>query len=118
MGALYRVKDFLGLKGLAIAFKSSERPICEYVNVAIMGAAASHLSKLDAVQKKAEKLSDCTFPSLHSRREVSAVGLLCKLLDFQGWGQFCPAFATTPLTHSYCLRNLSDDPLLLSSSIK
>ena len=108
-------------KGLAITFKSFVRPICEYGNVAIMGAAASHLSTLDAVQKRAEKLSDCTFPSLHSRREASAVGLLCKLLDFRGRGplqQFFPSFATTPLTHSYSLRNLSDDPLLLSSSIK
>jgi len=71
-----------------------------------MGAAVSYLSKLDAVQKKAEKLSDCTFPSLHSHREASAVGLFCKVLDFRGRGplqQFCPAFATTPLTHSYSL---------------
>ena len=86
-----------------------------------MGAAASHLSTLNAVQKRAEKLSDCTFPSLHSHHEASAVGLLCKLLDFRGQGplqQFCPSFATTPLIHSYSLRNLSDDPLLLSSTIK
>lgn len=33
--------------------------------------------KLDAMQKMAEKLSDCTFPSLHSHCETSAVGLLC-----------------------------------------
>jgi len=63
-----------------IALKSFVRPICEYGNVAIMGAAASYLCKLDAVQKKAEKLSDFTFPSLHSRREASAVGLLFKLV--------------------------------------
>ena len=43
------------------------------------------------------------------RREASAVGLLCKLLDFRGRGplqQFYPSSATTPLTHSYSLRNL------------
>ena len=69
----------------------------------------------------AEKLSECAFPSLHSRREASVVDLLCKLLDFQGRGplqQFCPTFSTAPLTHSYCLRSLNDDPLSLSSSVQ
>ena len=71
-----------------------------------MDAAATHLSKLDAVQKMAEKLSECAFPLLHSRRGASAVGVLSKLLDFRGRGplqQFCLTFATAPLTHSYCL---------------
>jgi len=48
-GALYHVQDYLGVKGLAITFKSFVRPICGYGNVAIMGALASQLSKLDAV---------------------------------------------------------------------
>jgi len=61
MEALYRVRDFLGARGFAIAFKSFVRPICEFGNVAIMGASATHSSKLDAIQKMAEKLSDCTF---------------------------------------------------------
>ena len=49
-------------------------------------------------------LSECTFPSLHSRCEVSAVGLLRTLLDLQGrvpLQQFCPSFATAPLPHFY-----------------
>ena len=62
----------------------------------------------------AEKLSECTFPSLHSCREASAVG---QLLDFRGRGLFCLTFSTAPMTHSYCLRHLNDDPLLLSSLI-
>ena len=72
---------------------------------------------LDSIQKTAERFCGCEFPSLHSRRKVSAVGLLCKLLDSQGRGplqHFRPVIATTP-THSYSLRSLNCDPLLLSS---
>ena len=76
METLYRVRDFLGPRGLAVAFKSFFRPVYEYRSVAVVGTAATHLSKLDAIQKMAEKLSECTFPSLHSCSEVSAVGLL------------------------------------------
>ena len=122
MGTLYHVRDFLGPRGLAVAFKSFVRPVCEYFSVAVMGAAATLLSKLDMVLKMAEKLSECAFPSLHACREASAVGLLYKLLDFfQSQGplqQFCLTFATAPLIYSYCLRSLNDNPLSLSSSVQ
>jgi len=45
--------------------------VCEYGIVAIMGALATHLSKLDSIQKMAERFSGCKFPSLHSRCEAS-----------------------------------------------
>ena len=73
---------FLGPRSLAVALKSIVRPACEYSSVAVIGASAAHLSKLDVVQILAEKLSECAFPSLHSYHETSAVGLLCKLLAF------------------------------------
>ena len=79
MEVLYHVRDNLGPRGLAVAFKSFVRPVCEYGNV---GACATHLSSLDIIQKMAEKLSECTFSSLHSHCAGSAVGLFCKLLDF------------------------------------
>ena len=68
-------------RGFIVAYKSFVRPVCEYGSVAIMGASATHLSKLDFIQKMAERFSGCKFPSLHFRCEASAVGLLCKLLD-------------------------------------
>ena len=37
------------------------RPICEYGNVVFMGASATHLHKLDSIQKMAEKLCGTTF---------------------------------------------------------
>ena len=73
---------FLGPRGLAVALKSIVRPACEYSSVAVIGASATHLSKLDVVQILAEKLSEYVFPSQHSYHETSAVGQLCKSLDF------------------------------------
>ena len=84
MGALYRVRDFLGSRGFIVAYKSFVRPVCEYGSVAIMGASATHLSKLDSIQKMAERFCGYELPSLHSLCKASAVGLLCKLLDSRG----------------------------------
>ena len=82
-------------------------------------ASATHLSKLDSIQKMAERFSGCEFPSLHSYCKASAVGLLRKLLDSRERGplqHFCPVIAIPP-THSYSLRSLNCDPLLLSSPV-
>lgn len=57
MGALYHVRDYLGPKGLAVAFRSFVRPVCEYGSIAFMGALATHLPRFDEVQKLAERLS-------------------------------------------------------------
>jgi len=43
MGALYCLRDYLGPKGLAVAFKSFVRSVYEYDGVAFMGASATHL---------------------------------------------------------------------------
>ena len=75
------------------------RPVCEYGSVAVMSTTATHLSKLNAVQKMAEKLSECAFPLLYSHREASAVGLLCKLLDLQCRGPLQQFYPTLPLFH-------------------
>ena len=117
--ALYHVRDFLGPRGFIVAYKSFVRPVCEYGSVAIMRVSATHLSKLDFVQM-AERFNRCKFSSLHSHRKVSAVGLLCKLFDSQGQGllqHFCPAITTTLPTHSYSLRSLSCDLMLVSSRL-
>ena len=120
MGALFRMREYLGPNGLAVAFRSFVRPVCEYGGVAFMGASATHLSKFDKMQKLAERISGRVFPTLQSRRAASAIGLLCKLLDFCGRGPlqlFCPNFVN-PATHSYSLRSVNTDSLLLSSTIQ
>ena len=89
LGAVYCVREYLGQSGLTIAFKSFVRPICEYDNI----ASATHLHKLDLIQKMAERLCSITFLSMASRRKASSIGLLCKLLDLQYRGplqNFCP----------------------------
>jgi len=121
LGALYRIKDYLGPKDLAIAFKAFVRPVCEYGNVVIMGASPSHLSKPYKTQKQAERLVGSTFPTLHSRRCASAIGLLCKVLDLrcrEPLQLFCLAFVATPVSHSYYLQSSSDDCLLLLSPVQ
>ena len=48
------------------------------------------------------------------------IRLLCKQLDFRGHGPlqlFCPNFVN-PTTHSYSLRSMNTDSLLLSSTIQ
>ena len=56
----YYVKEYLGQSGLTIALKSFARPICEYGNI-FMGAYATHLHKLDSIQKMVERLCGTTF---------------------------------------------------------
>ena len=46
---VYHTRDYLGPRGLAAAFKSFVRPVCEYRCVAIMDASATYLSKLDTI---------------------------------------------------------------------
>ena len=57
------------------------RSILEYGSLVYMGAAQSHLDKLDRVQKSAEKFGGFKVESLQSRREAAAVSLAFDLLD-------------------------------------
>jgi len=98
MGALYQIKDYLGPRGLAIAFKAIVRPVCEYGNVVFIGASSAHLSKLDGIQWLAKRSSESTFPTLCSHCCASAMGLLCKMLASccrDPLQLFCPAFVAT-----------------------
>ncbi len=99
LGAIfYRVREYLGQSGLTIGFKSFVRLICEYGNIIFMGTSATHLHKLDLIQKMAEKLCGTTFLSLASRRKASSIGLLCKLLDLR-----CPTeFLYRPYFYYAC----------------
>ena len=63
------------------------RSILEYGSILYMGAAKSHLDKLDRVQTAAEKLGNFKVESLQSRREAAAMSMGLKLLDGKGRGQ-------------------------------
>ena len=49
LGFLRRVRHLLTPAGLATVYKAFVRPVLEYALIAWMGAAPSHLLKLDAV---------------------------------------------------------------------
>ena len=57
------------------------RLILEHGSLVYMGAARSHLDKLDRVQRSAEKIGGFKVESLQSRREATAVSLAFDLLD-------------------------------------
>ena len=65
------------------------RSILEYGSISYMGAAKSHLDKLDQVQNviAAKKLGNFKVESLQSRREAAAMSMGLKLLDGKGRGQ-------------------------------
>tara|TARA_R110001592_G_scaffold245970_1_gene507570 strand:+ start:76 stop:621 length:546 start_codon:yes stop_codon:yes gene_type:complete len=68
----------------------------EYGCLSYFGASKTHLAKLDAVQRKAERICGCNFESLQGRRDAASFGLICKLLDDGGRGDlnlFKPDFS-------------------------
>ena len=63
------------------------RSIMEYNSVCWMGAAQSHLSKLDRIQASAERIGGFKVESLGCRREAAAMSIALKLLDGRGRGE-------------------------------
>ena len=81
LGFLKRLQHVVTSYDLGVIYKYFVRSKMEFGCVSYMGAAVSHLSKLDEVQRKAECMSSMCFQSLESRRHAACFGLLCKLLD-------------------------------------
>ena len=81
LGCLRRILDYLDSNTLQLAYKAFIRSMMGYGNVAIMGASATQLRRLDTVQNVATSLCQTSFVPLQYRRHSAAVGLLLKLLD-------------------------------------
>jgi len=81
LGILKRAASFLDADGRAAVYRGFVRPIMEYAPLIWMGAASSHLSRLDRVQARAEKIigASVTLPSLGSRRTMAALSYIYKL---------------------------------------
>ena len=94
LGALYRIRDYLGQSGIVTPLFDQ---YVEYGGVIFMGAGASvtHLQKLDSVQQAPRRMCQVT---LSSHQKASAIGLLCKLLDGQYRG---PISAPSYSCHTY-----------------
>ena len=88
LGALRRVSSALPTSGRATVYKSQVRSVMEVASLAWMGAAPSHLSKLDSVQSRAIKIigvdketaaQELNIYPLQHRRDVAASTLMYKM---------------------------------------
>jgi hypothetical protein len=86
IGALRRIRHHLDSDIMKMMYASFIRSIMEYGSVAWMGAAQSHLDKLDRVQRSAQKIGGFSAQPLGQRREAAAVAFALKLLDGAGKG--------------------------------
>ena len=87
VAALRRLKPMLNSDNLKLMYTMFVRSILEYGSLACMGAAKSHLQKLDRVQNSAQKIGGFTVESLQSRREAAAIAFALGLLSGDGYGE-------------------------------
>jgi hypothetical protein len=97
LGALWRLRPVMDSSNLQQMYRAFVRSIMEYGGLEYMSARKTHLDKLDAVQRSAERIcsGQGVFEPLGVRRECSAFGMLCKMLDGEvrgGLKDFVPEF--------------------------
>ena len=103
MGAVNRLRPFLDSENLKNMYGMFARSIMEYGGVLFMGAADTHLSKMDKIQKSAERMGGFECESLKLRREAATVSLALKMLDGDcrsGLDSLKFLIADTPSCHS------------------
>jgi hypothetical protein len=99
LAALVRLRPLLDDRNMKTMYTMFIRSILEYGSIAYMGAAQSHLSKLDRIQESAQRIGNFSVPSLGSRREAAALAFALKLLDGKAKGvlsQFIPVVSEVP----------------------
>ena len=80
LGAVFRLKRLLRPCDIAVLYKAFVRSVLEYGLLEYFAAAPGYLSKLDKVQRVAQRMCGIEFTALGDRREAAAFGLICKLL--------------------------------------
>ena len=94
LGALRRISSKLSVPGPATVYKSQVRSVMEYSSLAWMGAASTHLNKLDSVQARAIEIigvseeaasTDFNIKTLKHRRNVASATLMYKMRT-----DYCP----------------------------
>jgi hypothetical protein len=86
LAALRRLSGLLDARNLRTMYMMFVRSTMEYGNVLYMGAADSHLAKLDRIQTSAERICGFKMESLSSRRDAAAFSLAVKMLSGKGRG--------------------------------
>ena len=99
IGMLTRLRPLLEDQNMETMYTTFIRPVLEYGSIQFMGTAYTHLHKLDAVQRTAERIGRFQVESLQSRREAAAISLTFKLLDGRGRGVL-KNFVPTIIDHS------------------
>lgn len=74
---------------MKIVYSSFIRSIMEYGSIAWMGAADSHLDKLDRVQQSASRVGRFEAESLQARRNAAAVSFALRMLSGSCKGVLC-----------------------------
>ena len=86
LGAIRRLRPYLDSQNLKLMYTAFVRSGMEYGSVLYMGAAESHLLKLDKIQWSAQALGGFVIDDLQSRRDAACLKLACKLLAGHGRG--------------------------------
>ena len=81
IGALRRIAHHLDSSNMKIMYSSFIRSIMEFGSVAWMGAAPTHLAKLDRVQDSAQRIGKFDIEPLGLRRQAAALKFGFKLLS-------------------------------------
>ena len=81
LGFLKKLRHIITSSDIGVVYKYFVRSKMEFGCLSYMGAAKTHLERLDEVQHRAEVLSGASFQSLWARRRAASFGLLCKVLD-------------------------------------
>jgi hypothetical protein len=121
LGMLSRLRHLLDDRNMECMYCTFIRPILEYGSVQFMGAAVSHLEKLDSVQRAAEKIGRFKVESLQSRREAAAVAFTFKLLDGDGRGvlkDFAPEIMDIPVCIKRCRHSASGLQLVSRAKVR
>ena len=115
VGALARVRHLLDSCSIQMIYSMFIRSILEYSSVCWMGAAPTHLAKLDRVQATAERIGGFQSEPLGLRREAAAVAFALKLLAGQGRGilkRFVPEVVEPARLTRRSTRQLVEGPTL------
>jgi hypothetical protein len=86
LGAIRRLCPFLDSQNIKLMYTTFIRSGMEYGSMLYMGAAETHLQKLDRIQLSAQAMGGFEVESLGARREAACVKFACKLLAGKGRG--------------------------------
>ena len=87
LAALRRLRFVLDDNNMKTMYIMFVRSVMEYGNVVYMGAADSHLNKLDRIQRSDREVHSGASEPLKCRREAAAISLALKLLEWTAEGE-------------------------------